>query len=87
MSLHLSRSGGGVVGLAMVSVGINVVVVVGSGVAGSGVAGSGVAGSVSSIDRRSPIVDRRVRSLGCSVRGVVASLSGAESNGSNELRR
>ncbi len=54
MSLHLSRSGGGVVGLAMVSVGINVVVVV-----GSGVAGSGVAGSVSIVDRRSSIVDRQ----------------------------
>ena len=69
-------------GLAMVSVGIKVVVIV-----GSDVVGSSVAGSVSSIDRQSSIVNRRVRSLGRSGRGVVALLSGAESNGSFKLRR
>ncbi len=66
-------------GPAMVSVGINVVVVV-----GSGVAGSGVAGSVSSID-----LDRRLSSqvVGLLGRAVIALLSGAESYGSFKLRR
>ena len=74
-SLQASRSGGGVLALAMlVSDGINHVVIAGQ----KGQCWSSIVGRRSSID-----------GLGCGVvagRAVIELLSGAESNGSNELR-